>query len=193
MEVGAPFPVLPIAYARVEEGESRKPLEDGGLRRMWETLLPRAAPIQSEAIAKLAQMPFKRRHPRSYVERSLSQLRLLYGSDDRIFWHMRHRGSWISWERAEFAARVKEMGGVGFVSAVNARWVVSVHFNVLRGVMAPLAALALQGAWRRHVVRERARRIIQKAALDRLYRPGGWAVERGLDACGAMCGAGGSM
>ena len=189
MEVGAPFPVLPITYARVDEVGSRKSREDGGLRRMWETLLPRAASSQSEAIAALAQMPFKRYHARWYIERSLSQLVHLFGSDDRVFRHMRRRGSWVSWETAEFAARVMAMGGVAHVSTVNARWVVYVHFNVLRGVIAPFASLVLQGTWRRHAARERARKIIQEAALNRLYRPGGWAVERGLDACGAMCGA----
>ena len=190
MEVGAPFPVLPITHARVDEAGSRKSREDGGLRRMWETLLPPAAPDQHKALSPLAQLPFKRDHARWYIEWSLSQLRHLYGSDERAFSRMR-RGSWVSWERARFAAGgMRRRGARPATSDVcQCRWVFSRQFNVLRGVIAPFAALVLQGAWRRHAARERARRIIQEAALNRLYRPRGWAVERGLDACGAMCGA----
>ena len=61
-------------------------------------------------------------------------------------------------------------------------WIRRVLLNRARLVLLPLAAWRVQGAWRRHRRRECARRVIQNAALDFLWRPGAWAYGRGAAA-----------
>lgn len=61
-------------------------------------------------------------------------------------------------------------------------WIRRVLLNRPRLVLLPLAARRVQSAWRRHRRRERARRVIQNAALDFLWRPGAWAHGAGAAA-----------
>jgi hypothetical protein len=61
-------------------------------------------------------------------------------------------------------------------------WIRRVLLNQARLVLMPLAARRVQSEWRRHRRRERARRVVQNAALDFLWRPGAWAHARGAAA-----------
>jgi hypothetical protein len=61
-------------------------------------------------------------------------------------------------------------------------WIRRVLLNRARLVLVPLAARRVQSAWRIHRRRECARRVIQNAALDFLWRPGAWAHGRGAAA-----------
>ena len=58
-------------------------------------------------------------------------------------------------------------------------WTRRVHLNEVRLVLMPLAAWRVQGAWRRHCRLEKARRQIQEAVLNFLWRPHSWACLRG--------------
>ena len=57
----------------------------------------------------------------------------------------------------------------------EARWLERVWLGAIKAVLAPLAALKAQAAYRRHARRQRATLRIQRAALTFLWRPGGWA------------------
>ena len=59
-------------------------------------------------------------------------------------------------------------------------WKLRMTLNALRAVLAPLAATAVQAAYRRHRRRANARRLLQRTALRFLWRPNGWAHRMGV-------------
>ena len=64
----------------------------------------------------------------------------------------------------------------------QARWSERLLLDKVRAVLAPLAVTVIQSAFRRHARLERARRIIQRAVLTFLWRPGSWAMRNGCEA-----------
>ena len=93
---------------------------------------------------------------------------------------MRRQGSYVPTRiAANYADRMMFVNSADPNAHAECKFILMFKFNTLRGVLAPLAALVVQGVWRRHVMRERARGAIQRAVLKWLYRPKGWAETSG--------------
>jgi hypothetical protein len=62
------------------------------------------------------------------------------------------------------------------------KWLYRERLAMVRAVLFPFAAMVIQAVYRRHLHRVRAILTIQSAALNFLWKPGGWAFTRGRDA-----------
>ena len=67
-----------------------------------------------------------------------------------------------------------------FGRAAMSRWLVRAWICQVKAVLAPLASIVIQGAYRRHLRRQRALHAIQRAAFRHLYMPGGWAERQSI-------------